>query len=156
MQSAKPSWRGFAEVLGVVGVIGSLAFVALEIRQNTNAVKSATIQAISEQSFAFNALLIENPDLRAARIASFSGTLTQDQQMQMDNLFAAALRVRQNRYVQAELGALDSDTASEIGTGGIFLDPAFPEYWERNKARFSDGFREYLEDYLASLARDSQ
>jgi len=156
MQSVKPSWRGFAEVLGVVGVIGSLAFVALEIRQNTNAVKSATIQAISEQSFAFNALLIENADLRAARLASFSGTLTQDQQMQMDNLFAAALRVRQNRYVQAELGALDNDTASEIGTGGILLDPAFAEYWERNKARFSDGFREYLEDLLASLASDSK
>jgi len=147
-------WKETAEILGVLGVIGSLAFVALEIRQNTNAVKSATIQAISEQSFEFNKLIIENPDLRAARFASRAGPLTDDQRMLMDSLFAAALRIRQNRYVQAELGALDAETSSEIGTGGIFLDPAFPDHWERNHANYSEGFREFFDGFLTSLSRE--
>lgn len=149
-------WKETAEVLGVLGVVGSLVFVAMEIRQNTNAVKSATIQAISEQSLGINELIIENPDLRAARLASRSGPLTQEQQMIMDSYFAAALRVRQNRYMQAELGALDAETSSEIGTGGIFFDPAFDEYWERNKVNYSEGFREYLDGFRSSRVRDSR
>ena len=150
----RPIWRETAEVIGVLGVIGSLIVVAMEIRQNTNAVKSATIQAISEQSFEFNRLIIENPDLRAARFASRAGPLTEDQRMLLDMLFAAALRVRQNRYVQAELGALDAETSSEIGTGGIFLDPAFPDYWKRNQLNYSEGFREFFDEFFASLSKE--
>ncbi len=43
-------WRVFAEVTGMAGVIATLVFVAMEIRQNTAAVKSAAIQAIAAQS----------------------------------------------------------------------------------------------------------
>ena len=48
MDTTKLTWKGLIEILGILGVIGSLIFVALEIRQNTNALRSATIQAIGE------------------------------------------------------------------------------------------------------------
>ena len=58
MEKREAKWKMVGSVLGGLGVIGSLVFVALEIRQNTEAVRSATIQAISEQSFTAVAQLV--------------------------------------------------------------------------------------------------
>jgi hypothetical protein len=45
VKAGRISLRGIAEILGIFGVIGSRVFVALEIRQNADAVRSATIRA---------------------------------------------------------------------------------------------------------------
>ncbi len=74
METREARWKVVGSVLGGLGVIGSLVFVALQIRQNTEAVRSATIQAISEQSFEAVAQLVENPDLRAAYQAASTGS----------------------------------------------------------------------------------
>ena len=37
------------EIIGLMGIISSLVFVGVEIRQNTAAVKGATHQTVSEQ-----------------------------------------------------------------------------------------------------------
>ncbi len=42
------SRKNLGETLAAVGVIGSLVFVGIEIRQNTAAVRGATLQAISD------------------------------------------------------------------------------------------------------------
>lgn len=66
MTRASLGWRSIAEILGIIGVIGSLVFVALEIRQNTDAVRSATIQGVLDQSFAVNLPPVDNRGLRDA------------------------------------------------------------------------------------------
>ena len=42
----KSSWY---ELIGLLGVVSSLVFVGIEIRQNTSAIKGATRQTIAEQ-----------------------------------------------------------------------------------------------------------
>ncbi len=42
--------RNIIEIIGFISVVGSLAFVGIEIRQNTSAVRGATNQAISDQA----------------------------------------------------------------------------------------------------------
>ena len=41
--------RTIVEIIGFLSLVGSLAFVGVEIRQNTSAVRGATNQAISDQ-----------------------------------------------------------------------------------------------------------
>lgn len=50
------------ETLAAAGVIGSMIFVGLEIRQNTEAVRGSTIQAIADQSLEFNLALAQDDD----------------------------------------------------------------------------------------------
>ena len=45
MDHAKWSWKDAVEMVGVLGVIGSLIFVAFQIRQKTRAIESSTIEA---------------------------------------------------------------------------------------------------------------
>ena len=42
--------RAFIEIFGLISVIGSLLFVGVEISQNTQAVRGATHQAVSDQA----------------------------------------------------------------------------------------------------------
>ena len=44
------SKRAFIEIFGLISVIGSLIFVGVEISQNTQAVRGATHQAVSDQA----------------------------------------------------------------------------------------------------------
>jgi hypothetical protein len=141
-----------AEKIGVIAVILSLIFVAFEIRQNTDAVRSATIQAISEQSYSQAVLMVENPDLRAAMNAQNSGlALTEDQQRQIASYWNAALRIQQNRYLQVQLGILDEDIAVEgIGPGNY--GSSFENHWPGVKGRYPAYFQEYIERRVLLLS----
>jgi hypothetical protein len=145
--------KEFAEILGIFGVIGSLVFVAFEIRQNTDAVRSATIQALSEQSYESIRVAIENPDVRAALRAAESDQLEGEQRQLMFLLYTAVLRISQNRYLQAELGVLDEEMSAEIGAGGIYRFPVFTEYWAEEGDRYSAGFQDYVVRNLLPLSQ---
>jgi hypothetical protein len=132
-------------------------FVALEIRQNTNAVRSATIQAISEQSYESLALFVENADLRAALIAERNGRLSDDQRLQLRSFWAAELRAQQNRFLQIELGILDEEIARQIqdaGQGGSgYRSVSFRKHWAELKHNYPADFQEYVEQYIPSVDR---
>ena len=66
----KSKLRFLGQLFGALGVIASLAFLALEIRQNTEAVKSSTIHALSDQGSNLTAMIMLNDDLLKAFRAS--------------------------------------------------------------------------------------
>ncbi len=145
-------WRETAEVLGVIGVIATLIFVALEIRQNTSAVRSATIQAISEQSYDSNYRLAENPDLLALiRKSNNQEPLTESERDQLFTLWNAILRLNQNRYQQFRLGVLDNATIFEVGgRSSSYQGSSFAEYWEATKQSHSVEFQGFVEECVIS------
>ena len=118
----KPSWiwKETAEVLGVLGVIGSLIFVALEIRQNTNAVRSAALQAISEQVIDWQTSFAQDEDWM--RIISFLqveggtyGELNPRDRVKYQYAVNPVIRIMENRYRQMQLGVID---LAELDAGG--------------------------------------
>jgi hypothetical protein len=158
MSKTRWSFKGIAELLGVLGVIASLIVVAVEIRQNTNAVRSATIQAMSQQSFDSLGFFVENSDLRTAWLADADGTLTDEQFIQIRSYWGAQVRAQQNRYLQIKLGVLDEETAMQIrdagesGTGGRAR--SFRRHWEDMKLNYPADFVEYMDNVV--LASDSE
>lgn len=145
-------WRETAEVLGVIGVIATLIFVALEIRQNTSAVRSATVQAISEQSFDVNMRLAEEPDLLALmRKADNQEPLTDSERDRLFTLWNAILRLNQNRFQQFRLGVLDDATIFEVGgRNSSYQGASFAEYWEATKQNHSVEFQRFVEECVIS------
>ena len=145
-------WRETAEVLGVIGVIATLIFVALEIRQNTSAVRSATVQAISEQSFDVNMRLAEEPDLLVLmRKADNQEPLTDSERDRLFTLWNAILRLNQNRFQQFRLGVLDDTTIFEVGgRNSSYQGSSFTEYWAATKQNHSVEFQRFVEDCVIS------
>jgi hypothetical protein len=154
MNGSETQLRLLGQALGALGVILSLGFVAYEIRQNTAAVRSGTIQAISEQSFTSVAQPVENGELREALQAATTGdTLTVDQRFHLDIWYTGLLRIQQNRYMQTQLGTLGEEAALFIGgRGGAYALPAFQEYWEANRSGFPEEFAAWLEEFVIQVA----
>jgi hypothetical protein len=107
-------WKEIAEVLGVIGVIASLVLVAFEIRQNTRLTRSTIVQDISRWSYDASVLGVENPELRAAFLASCEGVVNDDQCLPLRQCHAALMRLEANRYYQAQLGLIDEAIAEEV------------------------------------------
>jgi len=144
------------EVIGVLSIVATLAFVALEIRQNTNAVKSATIQEIARSSYDATVLTLENADLRAARQAVCSGNLDEAQRFLLRIYYAALLRIQMNRFFQMQLGVIDEEMTLALGgKGGAYRNPFFVEIWPVLKIDFTLDFQEYIERNVLPLSQDT-
>jgi hypothetical protein len=61
--------KGFVEALGVFGVIGSLIFVGLEVRQTSVATRAATNATVAGAGLELNLAIASSPDLARAMVA---------------------------------------------------------------------------------------
>ncbi len=61
--------RRVAEAIGLVGVIGSLVFVGLEVRQSTIATRAATDAAVADAFRELNLMMASSPELARAMTA---------------------------------------------------------------------------------------
>jgi hypothetical protein len=132
-----------------------MAFVALEIRQNTNAVRSSTIQDIARWSYDATALVVENPDLMEARYVPCISDLSERQFLLMRMWYAALLRVQVNRFYQVQLGIIDEQMAMSLGgRGGAYRSPFFAEIWPELKIDFDQDFQAYIEQEVLPLSEE--
>ena len=154
MNSGKLGWKGLAEIFGTLGVIGSLIFVALEIRQNTNAVRSATIHAIAEMSYDTSMRMAENPELLAIQRAADNGEpLTIGQRDQLVSFYSGIMRIQQDRFQQYQLGILDEETVFQVGGRGRgYRSLFFAEFWEERKETYPVEFRQFMEREILPLS----
>lgn len=133
----------FSEAISTIAVLLGLFFVGFEIRQNTNAVKGATIQALAEMSQENSFLGIENPDLRTAyRIVREFGpdSLTIDQLDLLGWFTTSSLRVMENRWRQSQLGTLDDFNTAAAGDP-FWRSIWFRGWWARNGVQVYGGTR---------------
>ncbi len=146
MKRVEWSWKSVAEVVGTLGVIGSLIFVAFQIQQNTRAIEGGTIESILGHSFDAAVIAVENPELRAALAASCENELTADQRIMVTAYYHALLRLQMNRFFQVQLGIIDEETALGLGARSTpYGRPIFAEIWEAAKGEYSPEFQEFME-----------
>ena len=124
------------QIVPALGVILSLTFVGLEVRQNTLVARGATVQAIAEQGFEITIAMAQDehwPRLQA----HFEGgglvsELSAEEMVRFRNFAMATVRIMENRYRQLTLGVLSED---DLGGGGgtaissWWCGPAFQAYW---------------------------
>src|SRR5688500_10167484 len=101
----------WVELFSGIGVVLSLIFVGLQVRENTRAVRSGTMQSLTDQTLQLNALLITSPELRDGywKAARGQTDLTPSELHTLSTWYAMQLRVAENRFRQVQLGALRGD-----------------------------------------------
>jgi len=147
--------RRLADTIGTVALVLGLVFVGFEMRQNTKAVRSQTIQGIAELSIQGMALGVQNKSLREAFTLAMSvgpDALTPEQAVQMSWFTGMSLRVAEDRYHQLQLGTISD---SRIVGGGIALYRSyyFRHHWEtrRREDYEGTGFGAWVERELIPL-----
>lgn len=146
---------GIGQMVATAGVIISLAMVAYEIRANTNAVVSQTVQSLAEQQGELALIGIDNPELREAfTLASLEGVevLSDAQVSIMQWYYTGVMRVTENRFRQFQLGTLGEDALIQLGArGALFRNPFFAAYWPTQEGMHSPDFVAFVESELLPL-----
>ena len=143
MPGAAGRWT---EIVGVLGVVASLVFVGIEIRQNTQAVRGATYQSLSGASVDLLFYVADHPELNAQLDAWGRGEeLPASTRARVEAVVLAYLRHLENAYYQMEEGTLKPELLENWAGNPTFSVPGFQEFWSQRRGAFSEGFRDYIE-----------
>ena len=151
MDTNPQEFRKLIEIVGFLSLIASLIFVALEIRQNTNAVRGATIQGFAEHSMEVSMVLAQNADIRAAWLVMDDKDLDADQELILQAMYIGLMRLLENRLIQAEIGVIDFEDLERFGAkASVYRTSYFRRFWALTKDQYSIQFQEYVEREILS------
>jgi hypothetical protein len=117
-----------------IGVLAGIVFLGLEIRVNTDAVRSATYQAFKDSSFSFADSQIEH----AAELAEICSVgrledLSVEQQLLWQGYRLKWLSIMESNYLQHRAGAMDDDlfeTKTKGSVSAILARDIWLKTWE--------------------------
>ena len=143
--------RAATEFLGILALVASLGFVGTEIRQNTVAVRSATTQAVADQTMNLTLAMATDDHLPGlvARLGDgvTRADLSPDDHMRLRLAMIAGLRRQENLYLQVQAGVLDR--VSLGNTSFAFYQNAFGrELWASVRSTFHQEFARYWDEVL--------
>jgi len=125
------------ETVGFLGVIASLLFVGLQIRQTNVIARAQTRQALTTEYREFWMALALDPDFDAVRSPALAGGDSQASILQW-----VRLRLLENVYLQFREGVIDETVLLGYGWSGDpeFQTPEFVAWWESRRDRFRPEF----------------
>jgi len=138
-----------AELLGAAGVIGSLAYLAVQIRINTKSVQAASYQSLSQGVQEMNREVYGDPGTAEFLERAFT---TEDEFEPVEQrrwvAFASTMfRHYDNIFHQHQMGALqDSQFESAIAVAHFNMRSArLRSTWKEMRTLYRDPFRSYLD-----------
>ena len=140
------------QVIGAVAVVVSLFYVAHQIRQNTNAVRSATAQAVHEHFANWYQLVAADSELSkivATGLRDY-GSLSEEERVRFIATFMSFLSYSQNAFLKwrEKLLAPPLWMGWELVIMNLVCAPGGKAFWKDRGYMFGEEFRRYVEDDL--------
>jgi hypothetical protein len=137
------------EFIGAIVIVATLIYLAMQVRQNTNALHAQSRQAIVSAAQTEIHKLMENPDILKA--FAEAGSLTSEEQAKIGCWLGAAMRVREFSWLQYQNGVIDeAQWSTERGIiQGIFQAHVPRAWWESlGRQVFGAEFVSFVDDLL--------
>ena len=140
------------QIIGAVAVVISLFYVASQIRQNTNAVRSATAQTVYEHFANWYNLVAADAEL--AQIVANGlrdyASLSEKERVRIVAAFMAFLSYSQNAFLKWREGLLAQSLwrGWELVIMNLVCAPGGKAFWNERAYMFGDEFRQYVENDL--------
>jgi len=138
------------QVIGAIAVVISLIYVALQIRQNTNAVRSATAQTVHEHFAKWYHLVAADDELSqiVANGLRDYASLSEKERVRFIATFMAFLSYSQNAFLKWREGLLASPLwlGWELVIMNLVCAPGGKALWQDRAYMFGDEFRRYIEN----------
>lgn len=160
--------RRIGEAIGLVGVIGSLIFVGIELRQNSVATRAATDAAVADGFRELNLVVGSSPELARA-LATYAdepASAPAADQILMLGLYRALFHIWSNSHRQYLNGTLDpavhQGVVQEISTyagepaSGVPINQidrrrrVMQWAWESERFIFNPDFQVFVDSMLAA------
>ena len=149
------NWDGIvavSQLVAALGVIVSLIFLAVQLRQNTKAVKASSIQNLIQSMSSTAEAHVESKYLVPILLKANAGwdTLTEEEQARLHFWFVMAFRRFEGVYFQRQLGLVDSSVTDgfERSHISILSSKSGHAWWAEAKEIFNSGFVTYVDEQL--------
>lgn len=141
------------EFMGGLSVLLTLIYLAVQIRGNTKAVRSAGAQQTHDTLIQTYVELAGNAELnRIVRVGTRNiNALTEAETGQFYAFWSATMYIVQNWLYQKNSGVLDEGLVMTFlgGVSANFHADGFKAYWSERKSTFSDALQEWVEDVMS-------
>ena len=138
-----------AQIIGALAVVVSLFYVAFQIRQNTDAVRSATAQDVHENFASWYHLLASDSALSQITVNGLRdySSLSETEKARFVATFMAFLSYSQNAYLKWKEGSLAPALWScwELLIMNLVASPGGRDFWEERGYLFGSDFRNHIE-----------
>jgi hypothetical protein len=142
------------EFLAAIATLATLIYLALQIRQNTRATRSAFHHAITDSMNHGNLLITQDAEVARIWVTGNAdcGALTEEERERYGMLLLSYFHVFDTLHYQARVGAGDRELliAEERGLAHLFTLPGVREWWDENPYAFSPEFRIYIEQFRSA------
>jgi len=142
-----------AEILGALGVILSVLYLALQIRKDARARVAETSHAIAERAGAVQQILSENRELAACFPKGLRGDfdgLDETDRTQFGAFLSVVTRSYEDAFYQYHEGLIGERLwlAWARSIPDIVCTPGYLAWWGTRKHWFSDDFRTFVDDII--------
>ena len=129
-----------------LAILGGLVFLALEIQQNTNAIRSTSVQEATNVAREHPLMFVQFPDVNRLAMADYE-SLSQEDQQRRFWLAVSFWHGMQGLYRQNELGTLpESEWEVWVRVICANYERSNPRLWERAAATHSSDFVQFVEN----------
>ena len=140
------------EIVGSVAVLFTLVYLALQIRQNTLAMKADTFRGATEISSDFTQIMLNDLELAKVFRRGIEGiaSLNEDEQLQYTLMLRLQLRRYESVYMQVEQGLLDRNMLIGLETTftGLFSNQSAKDYWLSERHNFLPSYALIVDELL--------
>ena len=142
-----------AEIIGVIIVVITLSYLSVQVRQNTQALRSTGAQATHDALATGYRTFATNSDLNRLfrNGCEDPSILSDDESGQFFAFWTYTMFMTQNWLYQRGTGALDEKLTNTwlTAVGRAFHSAGFNHFWEHKKHMFSEDVRIYVAEELA-------
>ena len=146
------------EFVGSIGVVATLAYLAVQIRQNTRATHSASHHAITDSLNQGNIAVAQNAELAQIWVTGCVDrtSLTETERERLDSLLRAHFHVFDSLFYSANTGTGERSLllAEEKGFSHLMNLQGVHDWWKDNPYAFSPEFRSYMESFRATAGEN--
>ena len=136
------------ELVGAIGVIATLAYLAVQIKNNTTTSRANTYQGFNSEVLALRRFRIENPHLERFWELRFDERelLSDLEKSQFDNIVKYRLQLFEGIAVQTSRGVIEGEswTVARRDIATMVENPGFSDWWEIYQASFTETFQQEI------------
>lgn len=140
------------ELIGAIATVATLVYLAVQIRTNTQTVRSAATQSVHEAFATWYRMLATDADLAQITAAGLQDyeSLSDAERARFVATFMSFLSCWQDAFIKWREGALSRELWSgwEQVSMNLFMAPGGRAFWGERGYLFGDEFRRYVEEDL--------
>jgi len=138
-----------AQLIAALGVIASLFYLAVQIRQNTRTQRSVVVDSLTQSLIALIGPQAHDPEFTRSfsRVIQDWDRASEEDRMRTVAILLATFKLFENAWFQKRQGTLDSQQWEgwDAYARMYFHLPGVRTWWRMRRATFAAGFRDYVE-----------